>query len=251
MAQLQVKITPVNDRPRLTKRWCPFPPVPENTTKVKCIRVGDLMNMSSAYIDHILKRKVVPKDITDVKSLVADRRPYPIVADPDNSEFGLVVLDQKTKAKYGKWMFKIKGRGVLQEINMTAGMKLLLGPDDCIFFRAKTNTASWLKDEAFQSIFLMVKAYDNSDQRSSGYYAMNSSSMDSDSSLSRENVKFVAAQVGCDNVAWSNKKRDRCKQCPGRGIRKDSCVGCDGVPNSNKTRGKRSLRPTRTRVGKV
>ena len=240
MARLQVRILSLNDPPKFQlenrEKLIPFPPVRENLSDadIRCWRVGNLTKMSSEYVRYVFERKEVPKDFIKVKPLNPNRRPFTVVADPDDSEIGLAVLHAPPQ-KYVAWKFRIEN-GPLQEINLTSGVMLLLGPNDCIALKPRRNV-SWTKDQSRKSIFLMVKAYDNSDNKSSGYYEMNSTALELDTSLSRESVKFVAAQLGCDNVAWSRKKRDKCNQCPRRGVKENSCLGCDNIPYSNKKKG--------------
>lgn len=217
--------------------WFPlFPPVPENVSDAysKCVKVSKLTKMNLAIIELIKQNKEVKK-ITAEKPLVEDLISQTVVVDPDNSEVGLAVV-MTLKQKFGKWQFEING-GARQEINLTSSMVLLLKPQDCISFRPNKD-AFWSKATSIDSTFIRVRAWDCSDQRSSGYYTLNSSVMETQTSFSLKSVKLVAFKLGCNNVAGSNKKRDRCGQCPTRGVEKDSCLGCDGVPYSNLIAGK-------------
>lgn len=254
-AQLTAKIKPENDPPMFTfqrETWFPFPPLPENASGAKCVRVGKLVKMSLAFIERIKQNKDAKNDTDE------DLTPQPVVIDPDNPEVGLVVVEATTKQEFGKWEYKIKG-GRQQEMNLTLGIVLCLKPHDLICYRAK-NGAIWSKATSFDSTFARVRAWDCSDHMSSGYKALNSSSMDAQTSFSRKVAKLVAFIKGCDKVAGSNKKTDSCGQCPTKGVKKDSCVGCDGVPNSKRKEGKETYlnlnigrvgmdKPTRVKFG--
>ena len=239
-AQLHAKIKPQNDRPIFALRretWLPFQQlVPENVSDVeaKCIKVGVLTKMSLEFIERIKQNKEA-RNITGAKLLAQDLTPQTVVIDPDSPAVGLAVL-MAPKQKFGRWEYQIKG-GPRHEINLTSGMVLLLKPDDCISFRANKG-AFWSKANSIDFTFIRVRAWDCSDHMSSGYKALNSSVMNTQTSFSLKHVKFVAFKLGCDNVAGSNKTRDLCGQCPKRGVKKDSCLGCDGVPNSKHEKGK-------------
>lgn len=217
--------------------WFPFPPIPENATEAICVKVGKLTNMHLAFMELIKQNKKV-KNITAVKPLAVDLTPQKVVIDPDNPVVGLAVL-QVPKQEFGKWECEING-GAGEEIALTFGKVLLLKPHDRICFRSNKSN-SWSKATSIDFTFIRVRAWDCSDNRSSGYHALNSSLMDAQTSFSLKHVKLVAFKIGCDNVAGSNKKRDSCGQCLTRGVKKDSCLGCDGVPNSKRKKGKETL----------
>ena len=239
-SQLNVKIKHENDRPMFTFRrqtWFPFPPIPENASEAICVKVGKLTNMNLAFMELIKQNKKV-KNITAVKPLAEDLTPQTAVIDPDNPVVGLAVL-QVPKQKFGKWECEING-GAREKINLTSGKVLLLKPRDRICF-SSNKSDSWSKATSIDSTFIRVRAWDCSDNRSSGYHALNSSLMDAETSFSLKHVKLVAFKIGCDNVAGSNKTRDRCGQCPTRGVKEDGCLGCDGVPYSKRKEGKDNL----------
>lgn len=132
-------------------------------------------------INKLIKQNKEVKKITAENPLVEDLIPQTVVVDPDNSEVG-VALVMVLKQNFGKWQFEING-GTRQEINLTSGMVLLLKPQDCISFRPNKGSF-WSKATSIDSTFIRVKVWDCSHQKTSGYCALNSIVMETQTSFS-------------------------------------------------------------------
>lgn len=94
----------------------------------------------------------------------------------------------------------------------------------------------WGKEDSRDFTFFKLRAWDCSDNRTSGYHQLNATIMDSQTAFSRQVVKCVVSKLGCDNVAGSKLEKDGCGKC----VKKDrnKCLGCDGETYSKKKRGK-------------
>lgn len=132
-------------------------------------------------INKLIEQNKEVKKITAENPLVEDLIPQTVVVDPDNSEVGLAVVTV-LKQNFGKWQFEINGE-TRHEINLTSGMVLLLKPQDCISFRPNKGSF-WSKATSIDSTFIRVKAWDCSHQKTSGYCALNSIVMETQTSFS-------------------------------------------------------------------
>ena len=142
-AKLKMMIRSVNDRPILNfKNYILFPPVPENVSDIqgKCVKVSVFTRTSQEVLNEYIRRKKGDKLFSRMaagEAIVGNKEP-PLVEDPDNREVG-VAITGAPKQRFGLWQFKTSD-GILQQINITSGMVLLLKPTDCIMFNPNGGT---------------------------------------------------------------------------------------------------------------
>ena len=122
--------------------------------------------------------------------------------------------------------------------NLTPEFKPLTELNTVMFVCSK---GLWGKEAARDFTYFKLRAWDRSDNRTSGNHQLNATFMDSQPAFSRHVAECVALRLGCDNVAGSELERDKCGQCTRVKRLKDRCVGCDGRAYSNMRKGNASV----------